>query len=173
MFLTWTDLARLRARLPAVGGDEVAVVLHGLGPVVHEVLIDVVGIEQRRGLERGEQILGDGFDQRLGMAVLGEALEARGVGLPPLREELGRGIVEGGELGVAEDGGLHLGDRESQLAVAGAVGLRTARRARWAGPSSRVSPSGRRCRAPGCRRAGGRRCPASPPARCCRCSAAG
>ena len=76
-----TDFAGLRARLPAVGGDEVAIVLHGLGPVVHEVLIDVVGVEQRRGLEGGEQVLGDGFDERLGMAVLGEALEQRRAGL--------------------------------------------------------------------------------------------
>src|SRR5690606_17391810 len=36
---------------PAVGGDQVGVVLHGLGPVVHQVLVDVVGIEQRRGME--------------------------------------------------------------------------------------------------------------------------
>ena len=28
--------------LPAVGGDQVAVVLHGLSPVVHQVLVDVV-----------------------------------------------------------------------------------------------------------------------------------
>ena len=81
LVLHLTDLARLRARLPAVSGDEVAIVLHGLGPVVHEVLIDVVGVEQRRGLEGGEQVLGDGFDERLGMAVLGEAFEPRGVGL--------------------------------------------------------------------------------------------
>ena len=81
LVLHLTDLAGLRARLPAVGGDEVAVVLHGLGPVVHEVLIHVVGVEQRRGLEGGEQVLGDGFDERLGMAVLGEAFEPRGVGL--------------------------------------------------------------------------------------------
>ena len=78
------DLARLRARLPPFGGDEIAIVLHGLGPVVHEVLIDVVGIEKRRGLECGEQILGDGFDERLGMAVFGESLELRGVGFLPL-----------------------------------------------------------------------------------------
>ena len=88
LVLDLTDLARLGARLPAVGGDEVAVVLHRLGPVVHQVLIDVVGIEQRRGLEGGEQVLGDGFDERLGMAVLGEAFEQRRVGLLPLGEEL-------------------------------------------------------------------------------------
>ena len=74
---------------PAVVGDEVAIVLHGLRPVIHEVLIHVVGIEQRRCSEGGEQILGDGFDERLGMAVLGEVLEQRGAGLLPLGEELG------------------------------------------------------------------------------------
>jgi hypothetical protein len=83
----------LRAHFPSVSGDEVAVVLHGLDPVVHEVLIHVVGIEQRRSPEGGEQILGDGFDERLGMPVLGEAFEARDVGLLPLGEELRRGVV--------------------------------------------------------------------------------
>ena len=90
LVLDLNDLARLRALHPAVGGDQVAIVLHRLGPVVHEVLIDVVGIEQRRGLEGGEQVLGDGLDQRLGMAVLAEALEARRAGLAPLGEELRR-----------------------------------------------------------------------------------
>ena len=63
LVLDLTDFAGLRARLPAVGGDEVAVVLHGLGPVVHEVLIDVVGVDERRGREGGEQVLGDGLDE--------------------------------------------------------------------------------------------------------------
>ena len=50
-----TDFAGQRRRLPPGIGDEVAIVLHGLGPVVHEVLIHIVGVEQRRGLEGGEQ----------------------------------------------------------------------------------------------------------------------
>ena len=49
------------------------------------MLIDVVGVEQRRGLEGGEQVLGDGFDERLGMAVLVEAFEHAADGRPPLR----------------------------------------------------------------------------------------
>jgi hypothetical protein len=48
--------------------DEVAIVLHGLGQVVHEVLIDDVGVKQRCGLEGGQQLFGDTFDERLGMA---------------------------------------------------------------------------------------------------------
>ena len=78
LVLVLDDEPRLGGLAPAVVGDEVAIVLHGLGPVVHQVLIDVVGIEQRRGSKGGEQILGDGLDQRLGMTVLGEAFE-RGV----------------------------------------------------------------------------------------------
>ena len=100
------DLARLRTRLPAGIGDEVAIVLHGLGPVIHEVLIDIVGIEERRGLKGGEQVLGDAGDERLGVAVLGEALELRDGGGLPLGEELPGLGGEGGELRVGEDDGL-------------------------------------------------------------------
>ena len=116
------DEPGLGGRHPAVGGDEVAVVLHRLGPVVHQVLVDVVGVEQRGVLEAGEQRLGDGLDQGLGVAVLGKAAQVRGVGGLPLREQLGGGGVEGGELGVAEDGGLDVGGRDAKLAVAGAAG---------------------------------------------------
>ena len=62
------------------------------------------------------------LDQRLGMAVLVEGLEPRGVGRLPLREELGDAVVEGGELGVAEDGGL-------DLARCGTLELRSSRAA--------------------------------------------
>ena len=58
-----------------------------------------------------------------GWPSLAKPLQPWGVGLFPLGEERGRGLVERGELGVAEDGGLHLGDGKLQLAVAGAVGL--------------------------------------------------
>ena len=57
------------------------------------------------------------------MAVLGQALEQRNGGRLPFREELLRFGGEGGELGVAEDGGLHLGDGEVQRGVAGAGGF--------------------------------------------------
>ena len=87
-------------------GDEIAIVLHGLGPVIHEVLIDIVGIEERRGLKGGEQVLGDAGDERLGVAVLGEALELRDGGGLPLGEELPGLGGEGGELRVGEDDGL-------------------------------------------------------------------
>ena len=45
-------------RLPALGGDQVAIVLHGLGPEIHQVLISIVGIDERLvGIVR-EQALG-------------------------------------------------------------------------------------------------------------------
>ncbi|HET9281729.1 MAG TPA: hypothetical protein VFR24_07180 [Candidatus Angelobacter sp.] len=39
------------------------------------MLIDIVGIEERRGLKRGKQILGDAFNELLGMTVFGKAFE--------------------------------------------------------------------------------------------------
>ena len=54
--------------LPAIGGDEIAVVLHRLGPVVHEVLVDVVGVDERLVGVVGEQILGKPGDDLLRMA---------------------------------------------------------------------------------------------------------
>jgi len=57
------------------------------------------------------------------MAVLGEASQVRHGGFLPLGEEQGDGVVEGRELGVAEDSRLHLGDGELELRVAGAVGF--------------------------------------------------
>src|SRR5258707_1041384 len=57
------------------------------------------------------------------MAVLSEALEQGGAGLFPFGEEPRGGFVEGSELGMAEDGGIHLVNREPQLTVAWAVEL--------------------------------------------------
>ena len=87
--LVLDDEARLGGLAPAVGGDEVAVVLHRLGPVVHQVLVDVVGVEQRGLLEGGEQVLGDRLDERLGVVALLQGLEPRPVRLLPRGEELG------------------------------------------------------------------------------------
>ena len=54
---------------PAVGGDQVAIVLHGLRPVCHQVLIDVVGVDERFAGVVGEQALGKLSDDLLGLAV--------------------------------------------------------------------------------------------------------
>jgi hypothetical protein len=45
-----------------------SVVLHGLGPVVHQVLIDVIGVNQRLAGVVGEQTLGKPSDDLLWVA---------------------------------------------------------------------------------------------------------
>jgi hypothetical protein len=93
-------------------GNEVRVVLQGLRPVVHEVLIDVVGVDERRGPEHGEQALGQCFDEGLRMAVLREPLHEWHLGRFPAREDARRLIVERGEFGMAKDGRFNLGKGE-------------------------------------------------------------
>ena len=44
LHLVLDDEPGLGGLAPAIGCDEVAVVLQGLGPIVHEVLIDIVGV---------------------------------------------------------------------------------------------------------------------------------
>ena len=62
-------------RLPAVGGDQVAIVLHGLGPVVHHVLIDIVGVDEWLvGVVR-QQALGKLSDDLPGLAAGPQFLE--------------------------------------------------------------------------------------------------
>ena len=90
--------------LPAVGGDQVAVVLHRLGPVVHQVLVDVVGVDQRLAGVVGEQVLGQRGDDLLGMAAGLQRLERRGASLPPGGEMGVHAGDEGGELRVLVDG---------------------------------------------------------------------
>ncbi|MNC70126.1 hypothetical protein D3C75_1209040 [compost metagenome] len=58
LILYLEDFTHFSAGLPAVGADQVAIVLHGLGPVVHEVLVDVVIVEQGRFGEGAEQVFG-------------------------------------------------------------------------------------------------------------------
>ena len=59
-------MMRVGLRLPAVRGDQVAVVLHGRGPVIHQVLIDVVAGDQRLVRVVGQQALAEADDQGLG-----------------------------------------------------------------------------------------------------------
>ena len=106
-----TILAITLDGLPAVLHEQVHIVLHGLGPVVHEVLVHVVGVEQAGFLEGVEQIFRERFDQGFGMVAGLDGFEARGVGLPPFREQRGHAGVERGELGVAEDGGFDFAHR--------------------------------------------------------------
>jgi hypothetical protein len=70
--------------LPTIGGNQIDVVLHRLGPIVHQVLIDGVGS------------LGELVDDFLGVAAGGELAQGLGGGFPP-----------GGEVGFGEVIDLH------------------------------------------------------------------
>ena len=76
-----------------------SIVLHRLGPVVHEVLIHVVRIEQLGLLEGFEQILGERDDQCLGLVANRYVFQDRRLGRLPLLEKLRHRLVEGCELG--------------------------------------------------------------------------
>ena len=108
---------------PAVGGDEVAVVLHGRGPVIHEVLIDGVGIDQELAFGVGEQGFGVFANDVLRQAVDLELTEADGRGGAPSGKVFFKPGDEGGELRVAVNRGLELGGGHEEVVVAGAVGL--------------------------------------------------
>ena len=61
--------------LPTLRGDQVAIVLHGFGPEIHQVLIDIVGVNERLvGVVR-EQALGKLSDDLPGMAARLQFLE--------------------------------------------------------------------------------------------------
>jgi hypothetical protein len=54
--------------LPAVSGNKVAIVLHYLRPIVQEVLIDIVLVDERLICVVDEQVLGKRSDDFLWMA---------------------------------------------------------------------------------------------------------
>ncbi len=102
--------------------------LLGSQTAIHEVLIDVIGVEQRRRFEVREKALGKGLDESLWMAVLREGFQAWCVRVLPALEELDRAVVGGDELLMAEDGRLDLGDRRFELEVTGRSGWKSAAR---------------------------------------------
>ena len=73
-------------RLPAVGGDQVAIVLHSLGPAIHQVLIDIVGVNERLVGVVCEQTLGKLRDDLPGMTADRQSFEHRGARFPPHRK---------------------------------------------------------------------------------------
>ena len=95
------------------------------------MLVDIVGVDQRGGLEGFQQALGQRFDQRLGLAAHVDAVAA--AGRWPLfhcSNSGGHRLVEGGELGMAEDGGLDLAGRHLRAGCsrAGPPGSKSAAR---------------------------------------------
>jgi hypothetical protein len=94
--------ARLGCFQPAVGGDEVHVVLHHLGPVVHQPLVDVVAAQSGRSAKRASRSSDSVVDQLAGPVVdLQPAARARAPRANP-RTPRHTGWRRP-ELGVAED----------------------------------------------------------------------
>ena len=113
--------------LPAVGGDEIAVVLHRLRPVVQEVLIDVVFVDERLVGVVGQQILGKSGDDFLRMTTDLQLPQRLGALLPPSGEMLVHAGDEGGKLRVFVDRGLDRRLVHGEIEIAGAVVLEQAR----------------------------------------------
>ena len=131
--------ARLGSVDPAVVHDEEDVVVHDVVPVGHELLVDVVLIEQRDWLEAGQQVVADRGDQVVGHGLGIDRLQA--IGRCDVNQSSTLPRTSAGELlelGGVEDGLLDVADIDSQVAVAGPVGLEQ-RGAQAAGrrPSSR------------------------------------
>ena len=72
--------------------DHVKIVLHGLGPVVHEVLIDIVGVEQLALSGRCPASPRRAFRSAPWDGRHGDTIQARLVAVCPLLEQLGRPI---------------------------------------------------------------------------------
>ena len=108
---------------PAVGGDGVGVVLQGLGPLVHEVLVDGVVVDERAGLlVVVQQVFGQGVDEVAGDEADAEGAELGGGGLAPGFEVVVEVLQVRGELGVVVDGGAQAVGGHFEIDVAGAVG---------------------------------------------------
>lgn len=113
-------------RLPAVGGHQVGIVLHGRRPVVEQVLVDVVGVDERALGVVDEQAFANVDDQLLGVEAGRQGLELLRPRLAPDGEVAVHAGDEGGEFGVAVDAGLDGGFGDGQIKVAGAPGLEQA-----------------------------------------------
>ena len=95
-----------RLGFPAIGGDEVAIVLHGGGPVIHEVLVDIVLVYERLAGVMGEKLFRKFHDDALGMTVNLQPLEALAAPLSPVVEQGIHVLYERDELGMLVDGRL-------------------------------------------------------------------
>ena len=92
-------------------------------PVVQEVLVDGVGVDEELALGVVQQVFREVVDDLLWQAVDLELAQAEGSHLPPLHEMGLQAGDEGAELGVTVDGGLELGGLDEEVVVAGAVRL--------------------------------------------------
>ncbi len=110
-------------RLPAVAGDQVGVVPHRRRPVVHEVLVDRICIDQRLAAVVLKKSLAERMDELLRLEAWLECLELLCLRIAPCREVGIHPLDEGRELRMAIDAGLDGRLVDGQVQVALPVGL--------------------------------------------------
>jgi len=119
VFLDFNDQVGLD--LPAIGGDQVTVVLHGCNPVVHQVLIDIVLFNQRFVRVMGQQVFGELSNDGLRWQPRLQTFECFGALLPPAGKQGIHTVDEADELRMSVDGGLDGLLGNGQVKVAGAI----------------------------------------------------
>ncbi|OQB36470.1 MAG: hypothetical protein BWY09_01922 [Candidatus Hydrogenedentes bacterium ADurb.Bin179] len=108
--------------LPSVADYHVYIILHGFRPVVHEMLVYIVFINQFCRAEGFEQVFGQCLNKCLGIVAHGKSGQPFRVVVFPFVEQAGDGVVVFDELVLVENGILYLTDGQGQLAVARSSG---------------------------------------------------
>lgn len=116
--LVFDDQLRRRSFDPADFCDAIGIVLHRLGRVVHQVLIDVIGIEQRHFAKGFQQALGQGLNENLRSVVLAERLELRRRCRSPSRKTRVNRCLKAGKFRMVENGGVDGLRRHPQTQIA-------------------------------------------------------
>ena len=107
--------------LPAIGGDQINIVLHGRGPVVHKVLIDRIGVNQRLADIMRQHFHSKDLNNILRMAAHPQLAQRCGALLAPYGEVGVHRGNEGGELGMLVDRGLDRGLLHGEGEIAGTL----------------------------------------------------
>ena len=110
-----------RAGHPAIGSDDVAIVLHGFGPIIHEVLINRVGIDERLTFGMSQKVLRKVSNNFLRQAINLDLAQAQCCGGAPLGKMSLQSGDKRGELWMAVDGGFQLRSLNQEIVVAEAV----------------------------------------------------
>ncbi|KAF5035100.1 hypothetical protein DSECCO2_589140 [anaerobic digester metagenome] len=119
LLLILDDPAGLRPCDPPLGGDEIDVVLHPPGPVIHQALVGVVLIQQWQAGEPHDHILRERTNDLPRFCAGIERPKTRLVRRPPLVKDGGDPGHVGRKLRVGEDGRLHLRRLDLRLQVPG------------------------------------------------------
>src|SRR6266567_2806368 len=105
------------AGLPTIQRNHVHVILHGIRPVAHQVLVYIIFIDQPDFSKYPQQIFRKHFDQLLGMTTHAEALQMWHVARLPLSKQFSHCLNISSILGVSVDGRPYMPENYSELAV--------------------------------------------------------